>query len=297
MDGALPVPDIGDGVVVMADFASIAGGGGERIPLSDVLGGVDAFYHIETGGLFLDRSFATGQTRVDATEATGGIAFKDSSVGNNSPEWVFEGSRYADTVNAGGGDDSILAGAGNNYVSGGDGNDTIIAGADNDTLLGGAGNDQIFGGDGNNSIQGGDGDDTLAGGSGSDYISGGSGSDSIWGGAGNDTLLGGDGNDSLAGGAGDDMLMGGAGNDVFSYEAGYGGADTIVGFSYGDVVQIKAGMDGVSSLDDLDGKITVEGSSVKISLGSGDTIVIKGITGTSAADLAANPEQWIKIAP
>jgi Ca2+-binding RTX toxin-like protein len=265
--------------------------------------GVDAFYHIETGGLFIDRSLATGFTGVDASNAKGGIAYKGSDVSDSGAgtiggnvEWGFKGGEYNDTVDAGGGADRIDAGNGSNYVNGGAGSDTITAGKDNDTLVGGAGNDSIFGGDGKNNIQGGDGNDTLSAGSGNDSISGGVGNDSLWGGDGNDTLLGGDGTDTLLGGAGNDLLNGGAGADYFTYEEGFGGHDTILGFSYGeDFVQIKAGMDGVSNLGDLTGKITVDGSSVKISLSTGDTIVIKGVTGASASELAANPEQWIKI--
>ncbi|WP_201445582.1 calcium-binding protein [Belnapia sp. F-4-1] len=294
------MPDIGGGVIVMADFASIAGGRFDLEQFGNVPNGVDAFYHIETGGLFIDRGLSSGETFVDATEASGGIAFRDGSAGNSLVDGSgnvlgFYGSVHADTVNAGGGDDSISAGNGDNYVSAGDGNDSITAGDNNDTLIGGSGNDLIFGGDGRNNIQGGDGNDTLSAGSGNDSISGGVGNDSLWGGDGNDTLLGGDGMDTLAGGAGNDLLNGGAGPDYFAYEDGFGGNDTILGFSYGeDFVQIKAGMDGVNSLEDLAGKITVEGSSVKISLSSGDTILIKGITGTTAQEMAANPENWIK---
>ncbi len=289
----------------MADFASIAGG--QKLNLAEfgwVPGDVDAFYHIETGGLFIDRSLATGFTGIDASGANGGIAYKGGDVsdtgagniGSLNVEWGFKGGEYNDTVNAGGGADKIDAGNGSNYVDGGLGDDTIVAGKDNDTLLGGAGNDSIVGGDGRNNIQGGAGNDTLVGGSNADSISGGVGNDSLWGGDGNDTLLGGDGMDTLTGDAGNDLLVGGAGADYFTYEDGLAGNDTILGFSYGeDFVQIKAGMNGVSSLDDLTGKITVDGSSVKISLSTGDTIVIKGVTGASASELAANPEQWIKI--
>ncbi len=290
---------MGDGVLVMADFASIAGGS-PIYDLKAVPSGVDAFYQIETGGLFVDRGLAAGKTFVDATEASGGVAFRDGAASSSGEDvggrdFGFYGSNYADTINAGGGADTISAGEGNNYVAAGDGADSITAGSGNDTLIGGSGNDEIFGGDGSNNIQGGDGNDTLAAGFGNDSMSGGVGNDSLWGGDGNDTLLGGDGMDTLAGGAGNDLLNGGAGPDFFAYEQGFGGHDTILGFSYGeDYVQIKAGMDGVNSFDDLAGKITVEGSSVKISLSTGDTIIIKGISGATAQEMADNPAAWIK---
>ncbi|MFC7692288.1 calcium-binding protein [Paeniroseomonas aquatica] len=270
---------------------------GSPILLSAVPSNLDAFYHIETGGLFVDRSGASANTQVDASAATGGIAYKGSDA-DDGAGFSFQGSAFGDTVNGGAGADSISTGEGNNYALGGDGADSITAGGGADTIIGGAGDDAISGGNGANNLQGGDGNDTILGGADNDSISGGSGNDNLWGGAGNDTILGGDGNDSIVGGAGDDMLIGGAGSDVFAYGDGFGGNDTIVGFSYGqDFVAIKAGMGGLTSLSGFDGvtnKIEVVGSSVKVTIGT-DTILIKGIAGASTSDLLSNPENWIKI--
>ncbi|MBL6456701.1 hypothetical protein JMJ55_15300 [Belnapia sp. T6] len=295
------MPNFLGGVLAMADFASIPGGA--SLPADSSNSSFDAFYHIETGGTFIDRSAAIGHsTLVDASGANGGVAFKGSDA-SDSGNFGFQGSAHADTVNGAGGNDSISLGEGNNYATGGSGDDSITAGSGNDTVVGGTGHDQIFGGDGANNLQGGDGNDTVSGGSGADMISGGAGNDSLWGGAGNDTLIGGDGNDRFAGAAGDDLLMGGSGADTFAYDTGFGGNDIISGFTYGqDMVEIKAGMGGINetggNITGFDGsinKIEVVGSSVKVTIGS-DTILIKGISGASAADLAAHPEAWIKIA-
>jgi Ca2+-binding RTX toxin-like protein len=283
----------------MADFASIPGGS-DTVGIFDpsIVSSVDAFYNISSGGLgaFIDRGNATGNTEVDGSGALDAVTFK-GGIGDD----VFQGSVNGDTVNAGGGNDYISAGEGNNYILGGAGNDTIVAGNGNDTLIGDDGDDVIFGGDGDNVIQGGAGNDTLTAGSGDDSISGGSGHDYIWGGDGNDTLLGGDGDDTLIGGRGDDLLMGGAGNDLFVFSSDHGGNDTIVGFTAGDEVQIEGdpisfSVQGQAGFDpSATNKIELIGSSVKITMGA-DTILIKGITGSSPADLLNNLD-WLKVGP
>jgi Ca2+-binding RTX toxin-like protein len=83
--------------------------------------------------------------------------------------------------------------------------DSITGGLGNDTLAGGPGNDTVTGGSGNDSVYGGLGNDTLT---------GDSGDDSLYGGIGNDRLLGSPGKDHLFGGLGNDTLIGGAGFDI-----------------------------------------------------------------------------------
>lgn len=309
----------------MADFASIAGGSSG--PLASIPAGVDAFYHIETGGLFLDRSGQDGQSQVDASNASGGIYFRggsddDSGTYGNSgadseagtpddPTFGFFGSAFGDTVHGGNGDDSVSSGGGADSVRGGEGDDLVTAGDGDDTVYGGNGSDVISGGAGNDDLQGGDGDDILVGDLGDDKLTGNSGNDSLFGGEGNDTLFGGDGLDRLVGAEGNDLLIGGSGADTFAYDTGFGGNDTILGFSVGqDFVEIRDGMNGINlqtvptagggfeekiqGFDGLNNKIEVVGNSLKITIGD-DTILIKGITGADLNSLASNPDAFIKI--
>lgn len=84
-----------------------------------------------------------------------------------------------------------------------------------DSIYGGAGNDVLNAISAHNIA--GAGDDLLYGGDGNDTLLGGSGNDLLYGDTGNDYLLGGNGDDVLIGGAGDDALTGNAGNDKFVF--------------------------------------------------------------------------------
>ncbi|MEM9371828.1 MAG: fasciclin domain-containing protein, partial [Pseudomonadota bacterium] len=75
-----------------------------------------------------------------------------------------------------------------------------------DVLQGGAGNDKAFGRAGSDVIEGGSGNDFLSGGLGSDLINGGAGDDRLRGGFGDDRLTAGAGNDLLVGGFGHDTF-------------------------------------------------------------------------------------------
>jgi Ca2+-binding RTX toxin-like protein len=170
------------------------------------------------------------------------------------------GSRFAD---------SLMMGDGNNFVVAGGGSDTVEVGSGSDTVSGDAGNDvirfraQAFGqadGDRDDYLSGGDGDDTLYGGAGADYLSGGAGRDMLFGdlstsrnvaqsGDGNDTLLGGAGDDSLFGAGGADFLDGGVGNDFLN---GGAGSDILRGGAGNDTLVVDSAMDfaaGDSGLD------------------------------------------------
>jgi len=62
------------------------------------------------------------------------------------------GSRYADRIDAGAGDDVVLAGGGNDRVSGGPGSDHIFGEGGNDVMHGGPGRDILHGGAGRNRV-------------------------------------------------------------------------------------------------------------------------------------------------
>ncbi|MFT6606008.1 MAG: Ca2+-binding RTX toxin-like protein [Halocynthiibacter sp.] len=186
---------------------------------------------------------------------------------------------YADSIDAGAGDDYVASGLGDDSVIGGTGNDTIYAGAGNDTVLGGADDDLIFGedgadtieaGTGNDTVDGGAGNDTIIGGAGNDSIIGGTGDDSVDGDDGNDTLIGNAGNDSLWGGDGDDSIDGGADNDSLGGDAGNdtidGGAgdDALYGWTGDDLLTGGTGNDYMEGGDGLDTFIGGEGADTMI---------------------------------
>lgn len=243
----------------MGDYASIIGG--NTTTLDGVLSNQNAFYHIETSSVVVNRGGTTGYSEVDASHATA-TAEGDHGV----------------------------------YVQTGSASDSILGSSHADTLKGGAGADSIDAGSGDDRVEGNDGNDTLHGGDGHDSLSGGDGIDLLYGDAGNDTLSGGAGDDTLIGGTGDDLLIGASGNDLFVFDVNNFGNDTISGFSAGDFVQIAQGVGGINSVSDLAGKVSVVGTSVKIDLGGGSTITINGITGTTAHDLVNHLDSWVKVA-
>jgi Ca2+-binding RTX toxin-like protein len=178
-------------------------------------------------------------------------------------------------------DDLIYGGAGNDGLSGGDGNDTLWGGTGNDTLIGGNGNDSIYGEDGNDWVWGQNGDDYIEGGGGNDTLSGDAGNDTIYGGDGNDLLRGladndllyGDaGNDTLSGGSGSDTLFGGADSDTFTGTTADLDGDTIGDFSSADNILVLG-----ADLSALNGTA----ASGSIDLGSGQTLLLTGITAAS----------------
>ncbi|MCO6417184.1 calcium-binding protein [Siccirubricoccus sp. KC 17139] len=237
----------------MGDYASIIGGDGSETGLGGIGPHQDAYYHIDSSDVILNRGGTDGVVAVDATDGT---------------------------------DVYVQGGAANDIVLGGDGTDTFKGGEGGDSLDGGAGSDSLEGNDGSDTIDGGIGDDKVSGGDGSDYLVGGEG---------DDTLSGGAGDDALIGGLGDDLLIGGTGNDTFVFDVSGFGSDTISGFQPGDSVQILPGVNGISSLDDLAGKVSVTGNTVKIDLGGGSTITVSGISGTTAEDLVNDLSSWVKI--
>ncbi|WP_149537636.1 calcium-binding protein [Siccirubricoccus phaeus] len=236
----------------MGDYASIIGGDGSETTLGGIGSGQDAYYHIESSDVILNRGGTDGVVAVDAT------------------------------------------GAGDTYVQGGSANDIVLGGAGDDSFKGGEGGDSAEGGAGDDVVEGNGGDDTLDGGADDDKISGGDGADYLMGGDGDDTIAAGAGDDVLIGGLGDDLMMGQSGNDIFVFDVSGFGDDTISGFQVGDVVHIVPGVNGINSLDDLAGKVTADGSQVKIDLGAGATITVN-VAGVSTDDLVNNLSAWVKV--
>jgi len=76
-------------------------------------------------------------------------------------------------------------------------NDDIRGTRQADNISSGNGNDRVWTGDGSDMIDGGNGKDDLAGNRGHDTINGGNGKDIIFGGLGNDILTGGNGKDTF----------------------------------------------------------------------------------------------------
>lgn len=112
--------------------------------------------------------------------------------------------------------DVIKAGRGNDRVRALDGDDVVCGEQGDDVLSGGSGNDRLFGGDGDDVLKGDAGNDLLAGQRDDDALSGGGGDDEVDGGSGDDRVRGLGGNDVLRGGAGVDRIDGGPGTDTCS---------------------------------------------------------------------------------
>lgn len=155
-------------------------------------------------------------------------------------------SVFAQSVNAGAGNDRVTTGEANDTVYGGSGSDLLRGGGGQDALYGGSGDDTVDGGAGNDAVSGGSGKDLLFGGDGNDTLSGGSGDDVLMGGGylygagdGNDILNGGSGNDRLYAGGGSDTLTGGAGTDTFMFVTAASsdwrmGSDRITDFNHAE---------------------------------------------------------------
>ncbi len=157
------------------------------------------------------------------------------------------GTRFADVIVGGPGNDDLVGFLGNDVISGGAGNDILNGGGGADTLNGGAGNDTINGFGGNDTIIASTGNDAIDGGSvktetntidysqlpdtppagvtvdliaGTDTKPGGGGSDTlnditnVIGTAGDDTIVGSNHQSTLIGGAGNDTITGGSGKDT-----------------------------------------------------------------------------------
>lgn len=155
------------------------------------------------------------------TMQAGGVTYNlaASAVGTAVAD-IMAGTRFADTLSAGDGDDWMFGNGGRDMLDSGLGNDVVFGGGGRDTIDSGDGNDRVFGQEGNDRIKLGAGSDQADGDAGKDRIWGGDGNDWIKGGDGNDVLVGGRGQDAIDGGAGNDRMNGGADGDVYSFAAG-----------------------------------------------------------------------------
>ncbi|MCU0839931.1 MAG: PKD domain-containing protein [Rhodospirillales bacterium] len=209
------------------------------------------------------------------------------------------GSNFNDTITGDGGSNMLIGGRGDDVLDGGVGNDTLLGGAGNDTLIGGSGIDVVHYGAAPAGVTvnltigtaSGDGSDTLisiesvTGSKYGDLLIGDLGNNTLTGDAGNDTLDGGDGNDNLNGGAGEDLLISGRGRDIL-----YGGegADRFrfqLGDSSDDIRDFEAGIDkielsgfGISSWDQLAGKMFESRGITTIFLSGSDVLKLTGVT-------------------
>ncbi|WP_040816873.1 Ig-like domain-containing protein, partial [Litoreibacter arenae] len=211
-----------------------------------------------------------------------------------------------DTINSGGGDDTVYGGDGDDIIDGGDGDDQLHGGGGNDTLLGLAGADFFDGGEGNDTVSysytaadlfidlsaggastgagapiqesfasienviGSDGENTIIGDFEDNILSGLDGSDRLEGGAGADTLIG---------GLDADTLVGGTGADVYRFTTG-DAADRILDFDpEEDIIEIDGVVFDVSAVPS-GVSVSDQGADVLLSYGSGDTIVLEGLSVT-----------------
>jgi Ca2+-binding RTX toxin-like protein len=236
-------------------------------------------------------------------ENASGSAFADVLYGSSSNN-MLTGSGGNDWLEGGAGNDLLNAGVGSDTAFGDEGDDTLTAsgsdytylwaGDGNDSISGGAGFDNTHGNQGNDTSHGHSGDDWVVGGKGLDQMFGDAGDDLAYGNIGNDTLYGGDDADRLLGGQDSDTLSGGAGNDFLSGDrgtdtiSGGSGADTFYGFD-------GTGVDRITDFNYAEGdrlqlfqtalqSATVVGSDTVVSFGTGDQLILVGITTALPAD-------------
>ena len=214
---------------------------------------------------------------------------------------VVQGSTYAD---------AIAGAAGNEYFNGGSGNDTLYGADGADTLYGGAGADNLNGGNNTDMIDhsaasaavvvdlyAGNGSSSLSTSDayGDVYVSienvyGSEYDDILIGNFDNNLFYGAGGNDFFNGYTGNDTISGGAGNDTFYFTAGYG-ADVVsdfqgAGVAGGDTIHLhQSGYASFSALQAASKIATVSGSTI-ITLSTGNSITLAGVTGLTAGDFS-----------
>lgn len=236
-----------------------------------------------------------------------GMEDRDYINGNAGNDALYGGTGN-DALYGEAGSDTLLGEAGADSLFGGDDNDSLNGGADNDQLNGQAGADTIVGDAGADVIYGGDGGDLIAGNIGNDVIygdqvlaAGGDGWDTIYGGDGNDTIYGNGGNDVIYGdagsdvlftGAGLDVMVGGADNDLFCFSGGITGMTSIndfqnAGAAAGDLIIINVQLlngTGYSTEAQLAAAVVYGGGNASLTLASGFTITLAGVSSGLTAD-------------
>ena len=133
---------------------------------------------------------------------------------------LIQGTNEADTIIAGGGDDSVWGRGGDDRIEAGYGVDKIHGGTGDDIITNSGTDigevDFLMGEEGNDVIHGGSGLALVFGNQGSDFLVAGPDGKEMFGGEGNDFMLGGDGGDFLLGNEGDDWIEGGNGFDTIA---------------------------------------------------------------------------------
>ena len=251
-----------------------------------------------------------GDPRCDVSNGIQGIVGigQDDLTGTGEDD-VICGTRVANTITAGGGDDTVYGAGGNDYlqgeagddeINGDDGVDRLSGGDGDDTLNGGAGNDHFFirGEAGDNHFVGGGGKDmiyfssipvaTAAQNSNGLYISGTTVSASVTfdlsSGSYDGTGLSGTGTftfegiEDVNGGAGNDTITG---NDQDNYINGRDGDDTINGGGGDDDLLGWEGNDTINGGDGDDHIFAQRGTSVLTGGNGSDTFVIGASTGAT----------------
>lgn len=233
----------------------------------------------------------------------GGVGIVDVTDGND----LILGDLGSDALYGNAGNDTLCGGRG--IADGEDASDLIYGGKGSDEIYGNAGNDSLFGGgssvdplDTNDIVYGGYGADYILGNGGNDILYGGGSvsdptdlGDTINGGVGNDELYGNGGNDELNGAENNDSLHGGVGDDRYVFDTN-GGNDIILlfeggGQAGGDIISIQSNINGtgITSADQMLGRISYVGSEAWIDLGGGNSITVQDIT---MPLIAADFEIW-----
>ncbi|MGA0601424.1 NF038122 family metalloprotease [Caulobacter sp. KR2-114] len=196
-----------------------------------------------------------------------GRATNTAHLGNDG-ETVFGGGG-ADTITGGSGDDVIVIARGANVIDGGGGFNTLsFADSAAGVLVDlGAGTASAGGTDTISNIQA-----VIA----SDFTStlkAGSTAARLVGGAAYDTLIGGAGGDTLVAGTGGAVMTGNGGADTFVYDAG---DHQVV------ITDFKSGVDHIQVYDYAHAaSVQQQGADTLVTLGSGDTILLKGVTASA----------------
>lgn len=131
---------------------------------------------------------------------------------------LIQGTNEADTIVAGGGDDTVWGRGGNDRIEAGYGVDKVHGGEGDDIITNSGTDigetDFLMGEEGNDVIHGGSGLALVFGNQGSDVLISGPDGKEMFGGEGDDFMLGGEGGDFLLGNEGDDWIEGGNGFDT-----------------------------------------------------------------------------------
>ncbi len=131
---------------------------------------------------------------------------------------LMQGTKDAEKIVAGGGDDSVWAMGGDDTIEAGYGVDKIHGGEGNDIITNSGTDigevDMLHGEAGDDVIHGGSGLALVFGNEGRDYLVAGPDGKEVFGGTGNDFIMGGEGGDFLLGNEGDDWIEAGPGFDT-----------------------------------------------------------------------------------